>query len=271
MCYKIFLRGTFILNLRDLVILALVEGVADIVPIDSSAHAMIVTRLLSLRAGMLAPAFHLGAALAVILYFWREMGLIWSGLWKLRKMRIEPGTRLLAKMLVAALPFLLIQGGVGGIAPPPVTSLFWIGVVTMICAVVMFFADRLSLTVKRIEHIGALTSLAVGVAQIAALLPGIGRVPAALIMARLFGMERTAAYRFVLLATLPILVVEAVAGLVQSGRHPGFSDLLAFGLSFALVLVALPIAFSLIRRAGLMAFVLYRLLFGAMLLGLGLL
>lgn len=259
------------MNLPDLGILALIEGVADIVPIDGSAHAMIVARLLSLRAGALAPALHLGAALAVIVYFWREMSLIWSGLWKLRKLRIEPGTRLLAKMLVACLPFLLIQGGVGGIAPLAVTSLFRIGVVTMICAVIMFFADRLSLTVKRIEHIGALTSLAVGVAQIAALLPGIGHVPAALIMARLFGMERTAAYRFVLLASLPILLVEAAAGQVQSGRQPGFSDLLAFGLSFGLVLVALPIAFSLIRRAGLTAFALYRLVFSAMLVGLGLL
>ncbi len=259
------------MNVPDLVILALIEGVADIVPIDSSAHAMIVNRLLSLRAGMLAPALHLGAALAVILYFWREMGLIWSGLWKLRKMRIEPGTRLLAKMLVAALPFLLIQGGVGGLAPPSVTSLLWIGAVTMICALVMIVADRLSLTVKRIEHIGALTSLAVGIAQIAALLPGVGRVPAALIMARLFGMERTAAYRFVLLASLPILLAEAVAGQLQSGRHPGYSDLLALGLSFALVFIALPIAFSLIRRAGLLPFALYRLLFGALLLGLGLL
>lgn len=259
------------MNLPDLGILALIEGVADIVPIDGSAHAMIVARLLSLRAGVLAPALHLGAALAVILYFWREIGLICSGLLKLRKMRIEPGTRLLAKMLVACLPFLLVQGGVGGIAPPAVTSIFWIGVVTMVCAVVMFFADRLSLTVKRIEHIGALTSLAIGVAQIAALLPGIGRVPAALIMARLFGMERTAAYRFVLLASLPILLVEAVIGQVQSGRQPGFSDLLALGLSFGLVLVALPIAFSLIRRAGLTAFALYRLVFGAILVGLGLL
>lgn len=259
------------MNLPDLGILALIEGVADIVPIDGSAHAMIVARLLSLRAGVLAPAFHLGAALAVILYFWRDMSLIWSGLWKLRKMRIEPGTRLLAKMLVAALPFLLILGGVGGIEPLPVTSIFWIGVVTMICAVVMLFGDRLSLTVKRIEHIGALTSLAVGLAQLATLLPGIGRVPAALIMARLFGMERTAAYRFVLLSSLPVLLAEAIAGQVQSGRHPGFSDLLALGLSFLLVMIALPIAFSLIRRAGLLPFALYRLLFGAMLVGLGLL
>ncbi len=259
------------MDLPDLGILALVEGVADIVPIDGSAHAMIVSRLIGLRAGGLAPAFHLGAALALALYFWRDMALISSGLWKLRKARIEPGTRLLTKMMVAALPFLLVEAGIGGLALPHLISVFWIGVVTLVCGLIMLFADRLSLTVKRIEHIGGLTSLAVGVAQLAALVSGIGRVPAALIMARLFGMERSAAYRFVLLASLPVLLVDTVVGLVDSGRHPGFSDVVSLGLSCALVLVALPIAFALIRRAGLLPFAIYRLLFGAMLIGLGLL
>lgn len=260
-----------IVNMPDLGLLALVEGAGDIVPIDGSAHAMIVARLLSLRAGALAPALHLGVALALALYFWRDMALISSGLWKLRKMRIEAGTRLLTKMVVAALPFLLIETGVGGIALPTLYSIFWIGVVTMGCALVMIFADRLSLTVKRIEHIGGLTSLAVGVAQIAALITGIGRVPAALIMARLFGMERTAAYRFVLLASLPILLVEAAAGLLRGGHQPGFPDLLALCLSCVLALLALPIAFALMRRSGLLPFALYRLVFGAVLIGLGML
>lgn len=259
------------MNLPDLGLLALVEGVADIVPIDGSAHAMIVARLLSLRAGGLAPAIHLGVALALALYFWRDMALIFSGLWKLRKMRIEAGTRLLTKMAVAALPFLLVEAGVGGIALPRLSSIFWIGVVTMICALVMIFADRLSLTVKRIDHIGGLTSLAVGVAQIAALITGVGRVPAALILARLFGMERSAAYRFVLLASLPILLVDAAGGLLRGGHQVGLSDLLALCLSLGLALLALPIAFALMRRSGLLPFAVYRLLFGAMLIGLGML
>jgi len=252
-------------------ILALVEGVCDTLPIDSSAHALIVSRLMDLRAGGLTPMIHLGAALAIALYFWREMGSIFSGLWKLRKARIEAGTRLLGKVLVAAIPFLLLEVEVGGIVLPTLIPLLWIGVITMVCATVMLFADRLSLTVKRIEHIGFFTSLAVGVAQIASLITGIGRLPAALITARLFGMERSAAYKFVLMASLPILLVEAGAGLAQGGRHAEFSDLLSFALTFLLVLLALPIAFSLIRRAGLLPFALYRLLFGVILVGLGLL
>lgn len=259
------------MNLSDLGLLALVEGAADILPVDASTHAMIVGRLLRVRAGSLAPALQLGVALALALYFWREIALIGSGLWKLRKARIEAGTRLLAKMLIASLPFLLLDFGIGGVSLPEVGSVFWIGAITLFCALLMLFADRLSLTVKRIDHIGGLTSLAIGIAQMTAMIDGVGRLPAALIMARLFGMERSDALRFVLLSSLIILVVEGAAGLAHAGHAVGGADGLALGLSFAAAMIALPIGFALIRRAGLLPFALYRLLFGAALCVLGLL
>jgi undecaprenyl-diphosphatase len=258
-------------NLTELALLALVEGVADIFPIDASTHSMIVARLLRVRAGALAPALHLGAALALAVYFWRDMALIVAGLWKLRKGRLEAGTRLLTKMLIAALPFLLVESGLGGLSLPEVGSVFWIGVITLLCAVLMIFSDRLSLTVKRIDHIGGLTSLAIGLAQAAASIDGIGRLPAALILARLFGMERTDAFRFVLLSSLLILLVEGVGGLLHAGRPPGGTDALAMGLTFVAAIIALPVGFSLMRRAGLLPFALYRLLVGAVLVTLGLL
>lgn len=257
------------MDMPDLGLLALVEGAADIFPIDASTHTMIVGRLLRLRAGPLAPALHLGVALALALYFWREMALIASGLWKLRKMRLEAGSRLLAKMLVAAVPFLLVDCGVGGISMPEVASIFWIGVITILCALLMLFADRLSLTVKRIDHIGGLTSLAIGLVQAIALIDGIGRLPAALVTARLFGMERSDGFRFVLLSSLIILLVEGIAGYAHGGHALGGADGLALGLSFIAAMIALPLGFALIRRAGLMPFAIYRLLFGVALVVLG--
>ena len=271
MCYKALLRGIIIVDLPDLGLLALVEGVADCLPIDASAHAVVVARLMGLKAGALLPAFHLGTALAIALYFWRDVGLIASGLWKLRKMRIEAGTRLLTKMMVAALPLILVQYGLLGAGLPTMTNVLLIGALSLVSGVVMMFADKLSLTVKRIEHIGFFTCLAIGVAQLAALIPGIGRVPGALILARLFGMERSAAFRFIMLQSLPVLLAEAIGGLVENNRSPGYSDLLSLGLSFVLVMIALPLGFGLMRRAGLLPFALYRMLFGAVLIVLWLL
>jgi undecaprenyl-diphosphatase len=285
LCYKSFLsvrlkigkqtlRGTQEVNLPDLGILALVEGVADILPIDASAHAQLAARILGWRAGPVAASLHLGVALALACYLWREVALICVGLWKLRKARVEAGSRLMAKILLAALPLILLQAGVGGVVPPKVNDLLTIGLITLACGFAMLFADRLSLTVKRIEHIGIGTTLAIGLVQLLSVIPGVGRVAAGVTMARLFGMERQDAFRFALLASLPVLLVRAVAEFLQNGQqgqHAGLSDLLAIVVTFVLALLALPFGFGVIRRAGLMPFVLYRLLFGVVLVGLGML
>jgi undecaprenyl-diphosphatase len=260
------------LDIAVLGLLALVEGVANILPIDSSAHGLLASRLLGWRAGPLDAALHLALVLALMLYFWRDMLLIASGLLKLGKMRIEPGTRLLAKMLLAAAPLGLIAAGVGGINPPVPSDLLAVGLITLVAALAMLFADRLSLTVKRIDHIGIGTTLALGLLQLLSLLPGVGRLSMALTVTRLFGMERKEAYRFALLVSLPVLLAQSGGEIYrnsQAGLQVGRIDLLAFGVTLVLALLALPLGSSLIRRAGLLPFVIYRLLFGALLIGLG--
>ncbi len=260
------------MNLPDLVILAVVEGVADVLPIDATAHALLASKIVGWRAGTIGVAIHLGAALALFTYLWRDMGAISHGLWKLRKARVEPGIRLLVKALLAAAPWIVVTSACGGHAVPKLSDLAVVGVTTIVCAILMGLADRLCMTVKRVEHFGALTSILIGLVQLAALLPGVGRVAAGLTAARVMGLERPAAYRFVLLANLPILLgmagCEAVEYFLQ-GVRPSGSDILAAALTFVLVLTATGLAMPWVRRFGLLPFALYRLVLGAGLVALG--
>jgi len=261
-------------NLPDLIILALVDGVADVLPIDASAHALLASRLLGWRAGPVGAALHFGAALALMIFLWRDCALIAAGLWKLRKLRLEPGTRLLTKVLFTAAPLALVKTGLLGPVVPAVNGLLLVGLITLLGALAMLLADRFSLTVKRIEHIGVGTIVAVGLLQLLSLIAGVGRVAIAVTVTRLFGMERQEAYRFTLLVSVPVLLIQAGSEFVENsrnGNHFETSSLLAGGITLALVLAALPLAFSLIRRAGLVPFVLYRVLFGVVLVGFGLL
>ncbi len=260
------------MQLPDLVILALVEGVADALPLDATAHALVVAKLLGWRAGTIDAAIHLGAAGALLLYLWRDVLLIGQGLWKLRRARIEPGTNLLAKALITAMPWLVGTALLG--APPAagLGDLSLVGWVTIGCALLMGVVDKLCMTVKRIEHLGGATALIVGATQLFALVPGVGRVAVALTAVRLLGLERPDAYRFVLLANVPILLADGGMHAVQyslQGLQPADSDLMAFGVTFVLVLLALPLAMAWVRRAGLLPFTVYRLLIGAGLVGLG--
>jgi undecaprenyl-diphosphatase len=260
------------LQLPDLVILALVEGVADVLPIDASAHALAVAKLLGWRAGTIGAAVHLGAAFALLLYLWRDVLLIGQGLWKLRRARIEPGTNLLAKALIAAMPWLIATAFLGAPPIPALADLPLVGGITLCCALLMGTVDKLCMTVKRIEHLGGATALVIGLVQLLALLPGVGRVAAALTTVRLLGLERPDAYRFVLLANIPILLADGGSRAVQytlDGVKLADSDLMVFGVTFFFVLLAVPLAMAWIRRAGLLPFTVYRLLVGAGLIGLG--
>lgn len=255
----------------DLIIIALVEGVADILPLDGSAHALLVSRLLGWRAGSIAASVHLGIAAALLVYLWRDMLLIVQDLWKLRKRRLDAGARLAGKALLGALPWLLATYVLKDSPPPAFLGLAATGAVTILAALLMGLFDKLCMTVKRIEHLGGLSALAIGLVQLLALIPGVGRVAAGLTAARVIGLERPDAFRFVLLANLPILLLDGggrALGYYLDGRNPADSDLLAFALSALFGLIAVAAAMAWIRRSGLLPFALYRLLLGAALIGL---
>lgn len=258
------------LDIVDVVCLALIHGVAEVLPLDASGHAALMAHLTGWKAASIIVSIQAGALLALLAWLWRDIKLIGQGLWKLfSKRRIEPGTVLLGKALIASLPWMLADGFLGQVP----LGLAVVGLLTILGALVMGVVDRLSMTVKRIEHLTALTSLAVGVIQLTAILPGVGRLAAALTVARSTGMERPAAYRFILLATVPPLLVSLVRlwlGYALQGIGPASVDLLAFSLSLVLTLGGILLAHSWLQRGSLMPFALYRLGLGGLLIWLSL-
>jgi undecaprenyl-diphosphatase len=259
------------LQFIDLVALALVEGVANILPIDATAHALLASRLLGWRVGSIGVAIHLGTVLALLVYLWRDVVLIVRGLWALRRMRVEAGTRLFCKCLLCAAPLVLATTLLGGAPIPALPAMAQVGAITLVSALAMGMADRFCMTLKRIEHLTALGALLIGLAELLSLVPGAGRVAMAIVMGRVIGLERPAAYRFVLLASVPALLHDIGSGGVlymSQGVRPDGGDALAAGLTFVLVLIAAALGTGWINRVGLRPFVVYRLAVGAALLAL---
>ena len=90
-----------------------------------------------------------------------------------------------------------------------------------------------------------------------------------LTMARMIGLERPAAYRFVLLASIPVLLVSCLrSGFLYTvqGIGPGDGDMLGLGFSFVLVWLAVAITNAWISRASLLPFALYRLVLGGLMI-----
>ncbi|MFC3230435.1 undecaprenyl-diphosphate phosphatase [Marinibaculum pumilum] len=264
------------MTLLQLLVLALVQGITEFLPISSSGHLILIPLLADWPDQGLAldVAVHVGTLLAVMLYFWRDMIAMLLGLLNLLRGRRTDGARLVAMILVATLPvliagFLLQRAGM----MQELRSVLVIGWATLVFGILLWLADWLGMTIRRVEHMSLGAALFIGCAQVLALVPGTSRAGVTMTAARIMGFERDDTARFSMLLSIPtILAAGALAGLdlAESGDSQlGFSAILAALLAFGAALLSIWGLMWWLRRATYAPFVVYRVLLGAGLLAWG--
>jgi len=255
-----------------LAILALVQGITEFLPISSSGHLVLIPHLMQWQDQglMMDVAVHVGTLGAVMVYAWREIGMMLTGFWKLIRGRVDQGTRLMLQVIVGSIPVVIAGYAIAKYAGGMFRSVEIIGWTTLGFGLLLGLADRVGMTVRRLEHMSYGGALAIGMAQVLALIPGTSRSGITMTMARFLGFERADAARFSLLLSIPAIAgAGTLTGieLWQSGDVSLTRDALtAAGLSFASALVAITLMMAWLRHAGFMPFVVYRILLGALLL-----
>lgn len=253
------------------VVLGLVQGVTEFLPVSSSGHLVVVPRLLGWRDQGLAfdAAVHLGTALALLCYFGRELARLGRGL-----RRGARGDRRLALAVVvgtlpAAIAGLVVEHTVEAhLRSPTVVALS-----TILWALVLWWADRRAARARihDLRDVDAGRALAVGLGQALALVPGTSRSGITLSVALLAGLERSTAARFAFLLGLPVTtgagflktLALARAGLAEGQLAPLIAGI---GTSFGAGLLAIWFLVGYLRRRTLAPFVIYRLVLGATIL-----
>ena len=262
-----------------IVVLAVVQGITEFLPVSSSGHLELSWRALDRAEVALPPeeqrlilfvAVHLGSLLAVMLYFWRDIWAMLRGVFRMFIGRGGPDLKLLAMVIVASLPLVAVGFLVRGDLLETVYSLQVIGWATIGFAILLFIGDRFGLTVRRTEHITLTDALFIGLAQVLALLPGTSRSGVTMTAARFLGFERGEAARFSLLLSMPaILGASTLSGydLYQSGNlRLGFDAAMAAGLAFVSAWLSIALMMAWLRSAGFTPFVVYRLAIGVIIL-----
>ena len=267
--------------LLHIVILALVQGITEFLPISSQAHLLLTDRAL-VASGIIAAvpspatqltlsiAVHVGTLGAVMLYFWRDLWAMALGIGRSLRGRHDPGTRLFAYVVVATVPVIAAGYAMHTYGPWGIRGLVVIAWAMLGFGIVLYIADRLGMTVRRVEHIGYGDALIVGLAQVLALIPGTSRAGITMAAARMLGFERPDAARFSLLLAMPAIAGAGVlegwqlyrSGAVQLGLDAG----LAAGLAFVAAWIAIALMMAWLRRASFTPFAVYRVILGAVLL-----
>jgi len=255
-------------------IVAAVLSVAHIAPLGGAAHQVLFESLglWAAMPGMASLALSLGMLLAMMAYFWRDLADMGIGIARAAKGKRDRGARLALQLLVATIPVAAIVFALPFVDfsfPPPTPTV--IGAAAMIAGALLFLLDRLSMTIKRLEHASYVDMIVVALAQVVAyLVPGVSRAGITMMFARALGYERRDAARFSILLGMPALAgwcALQILALARAGELIWQPQLLAVGgVSFFAGLTALAIMMAWLRRNSFAPFAIYRLLIGAAIL-----
>jgi undecaprenyl-diphosphatase len=196
----------------DILIMAILRGVSEILPIDPEAHFALLARLFCWAAvdHMTAASGFTGLLAALLLYLWRDVLQMARSLLRILRGKRDSGAILILHLLVASVPAFVITFGLRGFLDVTIREPIYIAVLLVAFGVVLYVADQAGLTVRRIQQMNLAQALIIGVFQGLAILPGVSRIGIVITVARTLGYERADAARFVLLLSIPWMLASAL-------------------------------------------------------------
>lgn len=255
-------------------ILGIVQGLTEPLPVSSSGHLVLVPWLLGWPEHSLTfdVALHMGTLAALLLFFWRDwwtLARAWLPGAAAMATERRLGIGLVAGTLPAAIAGLLFDDIIEQSLRSPVL----IAAVLAVASVVFFVVDRASRRALPIEQVTLGRALAIGFAQALALAPGVSRSGITITAGLALGLTREAAARYAFLLAMPVTAgagVFKLRDLVETGIPADEQLAFALGIaaSFAVGLVSIRFLLQYLRRYALTAFIVYRLLLAALVLGL---
>jgi undecaprenyl-diphosphatase len=276
------------MNLLQAIILGVIQGLTEFIPISSSGHLIIAEKMMGLDRSMssqqitaFVAVMQLGTLAAVIVYFFRDIisitiGFIHGNLLMLRRRRDATGrkaARLGWLIIIGTLPIATIGLLAKKIIEGDLTkNLYLIGASLVIWAIFLWLAEQFGARRREMEHIGVREALVVGVFQVFALMPGSSRSGTTITGALFAGMNREAAARFSFLLSIPAIGASGLLEL-REALHllsgTSMSSLIVATIVSGIVGYA-SIAFLInyLRRHTTYVFIVYRLIAGAAILGL---
>jgi undecaprenyl-diphosphatase len=223
------------MDMLQAIVIAVLQGATELFPVSSLAHAVLLPALLHWGIDQQSESFlpflvmlHVGTAVALLLYFWRDwLALILGVLGIGQRNKTADSRRLLFLIIVATIPAVVL----GFVLEKPLRSLFGAPAVAaaflVVNALLLLFGERLRKTagLRDMEELTVLDAAVIGIWQCGALIPGISRSGATIVGGLLQGVNHLSSARFSFLIATPIILGATVlevpkllhGGAVQSG------------------------------------------------------
>lgn len=262
------------MDAMQILVLSLVQGLTEFLPISSSAHLILSPYLFGYQDQGLAfdVAVHFGSLLAVIGYFRRDITVItadWFGS-VLRRHEATDNSRLGWAVIIGTIP--VVIGGLlmKGLVETELRSPLVIAAATIGFGLLLWWADVRARRYRTLENLGIVDVLFIGCMQVLALIPGTSRSGITMTAGLMLGLTREAAARFSFLLAIPTILMSATLVTAELAMDAAPVDWRSLGLgvllSWAAAYLCIYVFLRLIERMGMLPFVLYRLGLGVVIL-----
>jgi len=266
------------MSILDAIILGIVQGLTEFLPISSSAHLRIVGEFLpnAQDPGATFTAItQIGTELAVLVYFWNRIVRIvaaWAKSLTGRVPRNDPDARMGWIVIIGTIPIGVLGFLFQDVIRDTFRNLWLVAIVLIVFGIILGIADALGKRVRTEKDLTIGHGLTLGVAQSLALVPGVSRSGATTTAALAMGYTRPAAAEVAFLLAVPAVFGSGLYELLQAIREPGQSPFtlgetaIATVVSFGVGLVVIAYLMRYLKRGSFLPFVLYRVILGVVLL-----
>lgn len=256
-----------------IIVLSLVQGITELLPISSSGHLILVPNIMAWadQGPELDVMMHVGSMLAILLYFWRDVVHLLHGFLKVVGLKFQSAeAKLFLHLVVASIPATIVGFLIHKFAGDALRNPHLVAFTLIFYGLVLYAADRFSRQTQTFENMTIKSALIFGVFQCLALVPGTSRSGICMTAGRLMGFTRLEAARFAFLMAIPTI---AGAGLLKSvelykkGSAELIHDALLTGFfTFLVSYGAIAFMMTWLRKSGFLPFVIYRVALGLFLI-----
>ncbi len=265
------------MTILQAIVLGVLQGICEFVPISSSGHLIIVPWLLNWDFFLAHPelnktfdvALHLGTFVAVVAYYWRDIGHILRDFFRslMRRRIATPGERLAWLLLLSTIPAGVLGVAFEKVVEDQLGKPWLIAVMMIVFGVVIWVIDARAPQRKEVEDLGWKGALGIGFAQALALAPGVSRSGVTMMAGRLDEFTRSAAARYAFLLSVPVVGGAALykaLELTKTGLPAGTVAPFLAGMAAAAVsgFVAIWFTIAYLRRHSFKLFAIYRFVVG---------
>jgi len=245
----------------EVLILSLIQGVTEFLPISSSSHLILFSKLTNFQNQSLSldVSLHIGSFLAVITFFYKDL------------IKFLKNKDLFIKILISSLPvmilgFLLVQTDLIS----ELRNIKVIGWMTLLFGVLLYISDKFNMHKNIESDFTYKSALVIGFFQMISLVPGVSRSGITITAARLLKFNRYDAAKISFLLSIPTLAVVSIFGIKNivsaENMNISFLNLFSILLSFVFSLITIKYFLQYIKSFSLDIFVIYRVILGIVIL-----